>query len=134
MKDGLGRRSLLKLLGVSPVAAPMMGRVAAEHALQSAGPYGGPVGYPTQLSGVVAWVRASLPKAVWKALNRERDERDAQFRLRIAYRLGALEHDIAAMRSWSPAFALSQQMKRDFAHRDWMEESRHKLWPQDDDD
>lgn len=130
MKQQLGRRSLLKTLGLSPIAAPMMGRVAAEQALgASALGVIGPAEYPTGYGG--PWSQSSLGEMAWKALQKRREQAGQEYRRSIAYRLGALETNIAACGSWSPSFALSMQRRKDDAREAELDDMRRQLRPQD---
>lgn len=127
------RRGFLKLIGLAPIAAPVMAQAESVNHLRGlAWVGGGNLAEPSMGSSSPVWARVGLSKSIWKLLNREREERQNDYSRKIAYRMGAIDLDIHVMRSWSPSFQIHQQQRRDIAHHEFLTGMNSRLWPGDD--
>ena len=134
----LGRRGFMAALGFGAAAAPIAGQqLATTRGVSALGGLaygmGGDAPQPASVGYGGPWDRSGITKLIWKSLQKERQEKARQFERSLAYRYGALEPGIAAMRSWSPSFANTLQRHRDEAHMEWLREQDNKLWPDSDD-
>lgn len=136
MRTSLARRGFLKAIGFAPAAIPMAGRAMAESAL-TAGfgvpdvPYASPAG-----SMISRWSAVGMAKATWAALAKKSEKEEHEWRHAMAFRIGGLEPDIAACRSWSPSFAARAQLRRDMDRAAYLRGARKQLygWKDDWDD
>lgn len=137
-KFEVGRRGLLKLMGVAPVAAPAL--------IASAAPLIGPDAVQSAASSAIVDAgslyggyggsssKSVLGKILWGELRREFHARNNNMERLAAYRSGVLDHDVAVMGSWKPWFKATTQRLRDEAYIAETERLRLKLWPRTDDD
>jgi hypothetical protein len=137
VKSSVARRGFLKAIGFAPAAVPLAGRALAEQALQQT--MGGgvpemPVGQPFGIAGGLSrWSAVGMAKSLWASLAKETDEKERSWRHAMAFRVGALEPDIAACKSWSHSFAARVQQQRDFEMADTLRRSRKRLYGWKDD-
>lgn len=138
----IARRALLKLIGATPIAAPVAIKEALASAALAKGALGGVGGVgPSFLSGGSAtygikedsetlisdYHGSGLTKVLWQKLAEARDEAQNDENARDRMRFGGIDLDLVVLKSTSPAYKMVKMNERYRDHRNLIRQAEKIL-------